>query len=68
MEGEEIFGSYKRKVNLAPRLEGDSHRHKSVNFFHPHVSHIIANSSVNIKELIMDQIEEDVKVLEAPCH
>jgi hypothetical protein len=68
MEGEEIFGSYKRKANLDPRSEGDSHRHKSVNFFHPHVSHIITSSSVNIKELIMDQIEEDVKVLEAPCH
>jgi hypothetical protein len=64
MEGEEIFGSYKRKANLTPRLEGDSHRHDCVNFAHPCVSHIIATSSVNIEEHVVDQIEEDV---EASC-
>jgi hypothetical protein len=64
MEGEEIFGPCKRKVNLAPGSERDSHRHDCVNFVHPHVSHIIATSSVNIEEHIVDQIEEDV---EAPC-
>ncbi len=64
MEGEEIFGPCKQKANLAPKLEGDSHRHDCVNFVHPCVSHIIATSSVNIQEPVVDQIEEDVKV---PC-
>jgi hypothetical protein len=67
MEGEEIFGSYKQKGNLAPRSERDSHKHNRMNFSHPHVNHISANSSVNIEELVTDQIEEDVEVLEAPC-
>jgi len=30
MEGEEIFGSYKQKPNLPPRLERDSHKHDRV--------------------------------------
>ncbi len=38
-----------------------------MNFSHPHVNHISANSSVNIEEPVTDQIEEDVEVLEAPC-
>jgi hypothetical protein len=63
MEGEEIFGSYKRKANLALGLEGDSHRHDCVNFAHPCVNHIIATSSVNIEEHVVDQIEEDVETL-----
>jgi hypothetical protein len=67
MEGEEIFGSSKQKVNLTPRSEGDSHKHDHVNFSHLHVSNTIVNSSVNIEEPIADQIEEDVEVLEVPC-
>jgi len=45
MESEEIFGSYKQKTNLAFRLEGDSHRHNYVNFFHFHVNHTITKST-----------------------
>jgi hypothetical protein len=67
MEGEEIFGFYKRKVNLALRSEGDSHRHAHANLFHPRVNHTIASSSVNIEKLVANQIEEDVEVLQAPC-
>jgi hypothetical protein len=67
MEGEEIFGSYKWKENLAPRLEGDSHRHNRVNFSHPHVNHTIVRSSVHIEQPGADQIQGDVEVLEAPC-
>jgi hypothetical protein len=67
MEGEEIFGSCKRKENLAPKLGGDSHKHDCVNFSHPHVNHTSVNSSVNIEELVAYQIEEDVEVLKAPC-
>jgi hypothetical protein len=49
MEGEEIFGSYKWKVNLAPGSKGDSHRHNYVNFSHPCVNHTIVSSSVNTR-------------------
>ena len=37
LEGKEVFGSSKRKLNLPPRSEGDSHRHDKVNFSHPRV-------------------------------
>jgi hypothetical protein len=67
MEGEEIFGSYKQKVNIALILEGDSHRHDHVNFSHPCVNHIIARSSVEIEQPRADQIQGDVEVLKAPC-
>jgi hypothetical protein len=66
MEGEEIFGSCKQKVNLAPESKGDSHRHDCVNFFHLHVNHTITKSSVDIEQPIANQIQ-DVEVLEAPC-
>ncbi len=50
MESEEIFGSCKlQKVNLAPILEGDSHRHNRVNFFHLHVNHTIVKLGVEIE-------------------
>jgi hypothetical protein len=32
MEGEEIFGSTKRKLDLPPSDDGNSHRHDKVNF------------------------------------
>jgi hypothetical protein len=67
MEGEEIYGSCKQKANLAARLKGDSHKHDRVNFSHPCVSHTIVSPSVNIEELVVDQIEEDVEVFEVPC-
>jgi hypothetical protein len=67
MGGEEIFGSCKWKVNLAPILEGDSHRHNRVNFFHPHVNHTIAILGVEIEQHGVDQIQGDVEVLKAPC-
>jgi hypothetical protein len=67
MEGEEIFGSYKRKADLTPRSQGDSHRHDHVNFSHPRVNHIIANSSVDVEQPIANQIQEDIEVLEIPC-
>jgi hypothetical protein len=38
LEGEEIFGSYKQKLNLLPRSKGDSHQHGHVNFCHPCVN------------------------------
>ena len=35
LEGENIFGSVKRKLDLPPRDEFDSHRHDCVNFTIP---------------------------------
>jgi hypothetical protein len=37
LEGEEIFGSCKRKSNFPHGLEGDSHKHNRVKFSHPRV-------------------------------
>ncbi len=56
MEGEEIFGSYKQKVNLAPKSKMDSHKHNHVNISHLHVNHIIVKSSVDIEQLVANQI------------
>ena len=35
LEGETIFGSTKRKLNLPPGDDGNSHRHDHVNFVVP---------------------------------
>jgi hypothetical protein len=67
MQVEEIFGSCKWKVNIAPRSKADSHRHNHVNFSHPHVNHTIAKSGVEVEQPGVDQIQGDVEVLEAPC-
>jgi hypothetical protein len=67
MEGEEIFGFYKQKANVAFRLGGDSHRQDNVIFSHPRVNHIIIRSSVEIEQPRADQIQGDVEVLERPC-
>ncbi len=61
MKGEEIFDSCK------PRLEGDSHRHKHVIFFHPCANHVIAKLNVEIEQHVANQIHGDVEVLQAPC-
>ncbi len=42
LEGEEMFGSTKRKANLLPRSKVNSHQHDQVNFFHPKVANAIA--------------------------
>jgi hypothetical protein len=65
--GEEIFGSYKWKANLAPKSKGDSHKQNCVNFSHLHVNHTIARLNVEIEQPGVDQIQGDVEVLETPC-
>jgi hypothetical protein len=55
------------KGKPSPHKRENSHRHDHVNLSHFCVNHTIANSSVNIEEPIIDQIEKDVEVLEAPC-
>ncbi len=67
MEGEQIFGSCKWKVNLTLELECDSHRDDHVNFSHPHVNHIIVRLGVEIEQPGANQIQGDVEVLEGPC-
>jgi hypothetical protein len=67
MEGEKIFSFCKWKANLASGSKGDFHRHNCVNFFHPHVNHIIAKSGVESGQLGGNQIQGDVDVLETPC-
>jgi hypothetical protein len=42
LEGEEVFGSTKCKVDLPPRLEIDSHWHDQVNVFCPKVANAMA--------------------------
>jgi len=54
-------------VNLAPKLERDSHRHNCMNVFHLCVNHIIVRSGVEIDQLGANQIQGDVEVFEAPC-
>lgn len=38
LEGQEVFGSMKRRANVALRLEGNSHMHDRVNFSRPIVN------------------------------
>ncbi len=35
LEGEEVFGSSKRKLNLPPRSNGNSHHHDTINSLAP---------------------------------
>jgi hypothetical protein len=63
MEGEEIFGSYKQKANLAPKSEGDSHKHDHVNFSHLCVNHIIVRSSVDIEQLVVIKFKKMLRSL-----
>ncbi len=37
LEGQEVFGSTKQRVNIASRSEGDSHKHDHVNFSRPRI-------------------------------
>jgi hypothetical protein len=38
LEGQEAFGSTKWRVDIAPRSEGNSHKHDCVNFSRPKVN------------------------------
>jgi hypothetical protein len=44
LEGEEVFGLAKCKVDLPPKLRAYSHQHDWLNFFHP----IMANAMTSI--------------------
>jgi hypothetical protein len=49
MEGEEIFGFCKQKLDLDLRSKGDSHKHKDFNFSHPHVNALTEKLHVQIE-------------------
>jgi hypothetical protein len=75
VEGEEIFGSCKWKLDLLVKSKGDSHRHDRVNFSRLRVNtqtkklHLHCewpSSSVDLYKGV-DTIHGDAKVLEAPC-
>ncbi len=75
MEGEEIFGFCKWKLDLPPKSKGDSHRHYHVNFFCPCVNTQIRklhsqcewpSYSVELYEGV-DTIDGNTEVLEVPC-
>ncbi len=52
MEGEEVFGSVKRKVDLPPRLETNSYSHDRMNFSCSKVAN--ATSPINQSSIILD--------------
>jgi hypothetical protein len=51
MEGEEIFGSCKWKLNLPPKSKWDSHKHNHVNFSRPYVHTKIGKSHLQNENL-----------------
>ncbi len=54
LEGEEVFGLTKCKVDLPPRSEENSHRHDRVNFSHLKV----ANVKIPINQLLVVDVGE----------
>ncbi len=48
LEGEEVFGSTKRRQDLPLGLIGNLHRHECVNFFCPKVEFTLCNSTPNV--------------------
>jgi hypothetical protein len=48
LEGEEVFGSTKRKLDLPIGFEGDSHHPDKVNFSHPQVQTRFATTRVQL--------------------
>ena len=51
LEGEELFGSVKRKLDLPIGSEGDSHRPDKVNFSHPRVQTRSASARVQLQPI-----------------
>jgi len=49
LEGEEVFGFNKRKLDLPIGSEGDSHRPDKVNFSHPQVQTRSAITRVQVR-------------------
>jgi hypothetical protein len=75
MENQEIFGSFKWKVDLFFGSKGDPHSHDRVNYFHSHVNTKTKRCHVQIERLssnvdlykYMNNINGGVEILEAPC-
>jgi len=58
LEGEEVFGSQKRKLDMPLGYEYDSHRLDRVNFSHPRIQIKSKRASMSIQNL--NPIVEDV--------
>jgi hypothetical protein len=72
LEGEEIFGSTKRKLDLPPGDDGDSHRPDKVNFSQPRVQtrSRTANTEfvgASVADADKDELPHVTTVLESDC-
>jgi hypothetical protein len=59
LEGEEIFGSTKRKLDLPPGDDGDSHRPDKVKFSHPQMQTMSKTAHTEFAEASMVGADKD---------
>ena len=58
LEGETIFGSAKRKLDLPPGDDNDSHRHDRVNYLIPNLGKGVSPSQVRaIRQCSLNQVQ-----------
>ncbi len=57
LEGEEVFGSAKRKLDLPHGAEGESHRPDTVNFSHPRASKRVTRAQFTSLPIIPEEKE-----------
>ena len=69
LEGEEVFGSVKRKLDMPVGCEGDSHRPDKVNFSHPRVQTRSAAARMNSEQSPRSSspVPFTTRVLETDC-
>jgi hypothetical protein len=70
LEGEEVFGSSKRKLDLPIGSEGDSHRPDKVNFSHPRVQIRSATGRVQLGSAVVETntvLPHTQSVMETDC-
>ena len=70
LEGFELFGSTKRKMDLPPRFEYDSHRPDKVNYFIPPPPPYTRSTTTHIEEpLVHDEnvVSNTTSMLESEC-
>jgi hypothetical protein len=59
LEGKEIFGSTKRKLDLPPSDDGDSHRPDKVNFSQPRVQTRSRNAYTKFARASVTDVDND---------
>jgi hypothetical protein len=60
LEGESIFGSAKRKLDLPPGDESDSHRHDRVNFTLPKISRMVTPGQMRRRRCLSESAVDPV--------